>query len=126
MSDAAPPPPAKFTLKVSSEALPSSDARWRTQVEGLLGDLKRNGAEVTKQITPVEGAKGGTEAILLALGSSGAIAAAVRVFQLWLARSDDRVIDIDGEVEGRKVQLRITGKNISEGTLRQALKLGAG
>src|SRR5215208_3585588 len=66
-----PPTSAQFKLVMSSDALPSSDQRWRNQVDQLLGDLKRNAGEVRKEITPVDGQKGGAEAIILALGSSG-------------------------------------------------------
>jgi hypothetical protein len=105
--------------------LPSSDQRWRNQVDGLLGDLKRNAGEVRKEITPVEGRKGGAEAIILALGSSGAIAAAVTVFRAWLSRSADRSIEIEGNIDGREVRLKLNGRNIDETTVRQALKLAA-
>ena len=110
---------------MSSDALPSSDQRWRTQVDGLLSDLKRNAGEVRKEITPVPGQKGGAEAIILALGSSGAIAAAVTVFRAWLSRSADRSIEIEGSVDGRAVKLKLNGRNIDETTVRQALKLAA-
>ena len=128
MPDAPLPPSssATFKLTLTSSALPSSDQRWRNQVDGLLTDLKRNGGEVRKEVTPVDGAKGGLEAIILALGSSGAIAGAVTVFRAWLKRSDDRVIEIDGVIDGRVVKLKISGSNIDETTIRQALKAAVG
>ena len=126
MPDAAKPASAQLKLIMSSDSLPTSDQRWRNQVDGLLADLKRNGGEVRKEVTPVDGAKGGLEAIILALGSSGAIAAVVPVFRAWLKRSDDRVIDVDGVIDGRVVKLKITGSNIDETTIRQALKAAVG
>lgn len=126
MSGASTPLAAKFKLTVASDALPSSDRRWRGQVDGLLADLKRDAGEVRKEITPVPGQKGGAEAIILALGSSGAIAAAVAVFKAWLQRSSDRSIEIEGAIAGREVKLKLTGRNIDETTIRQALKLAGG
>lgn len=126
MSDPTPPTSATLKLVVSSDTLPGSDQRWRKQVDNLLADLKRNAGEVRKEITPVDGAKGGTEAIILALGSSGAITAAVAVFRAWLTRSADRTIEIDGVIDGRVVKLKLTGRNIDENTLRQMLKVAAG
>jgi hypothetical protein len=111
---------------MSSDAFSSSDQRWRNQVDGLLKDLKRNAGEVRQEITPQAGAKGGASTLILALGSSGAIAAAVTVFRTWLTRSADRSIEIDGSIDGREVRLRLTGRNIDETTIRQALKLAAG
>lgn len=126
MPDPAKPGSAQLKLIMSSASLPTSDQRWRNQVDGLLADLKRGGAEVRKEVTPVDGAKGGLEAIILALGSSGALATVVPVFRAWLKRSDDRVIDIDGVIDGRVVKLKITGSNIDETTIRQALKAAVG
>lgn len=126
MSDAPPPSSAQLKLVLSSDALPSSDRRWLKQVDGLLAELKRNAGEVRREVTPVAGAKGGAEAIILALGSSGAIAAAVTIFRAWLTRSADRTIEIEGIVDGREVKLKLTGRNIDETTLRQALKLAGG
>lgn len=120
------PPVARFRLSVTSDAYPASDQRWRNQVDSLLGDLKRNAGEIRREITPVPGQKGGAEAIILALGSSGAIAAAVTVFKAWLQRSTDRSIEIDGVLDGREVKLKLSGRNIDETTLRQALKVAAG
>ena len=122
---ATPPNSARFKLVVSSDALPSSDQRWRNQVDGLLADLKRTAGEVRREITPLAGQKGGAEAIILALGSSGAIAAAVTVFRAWLSRAADRSIDLEGEIDGKPVRLKLNGRNIDETTVRQALKLVA-
>lgn len=111
---------------ISSETLPSSDQRWRNRVDGLLADLKRQGGEVRREITPQAGAKGGAEAIILALGSSGAIAAAVGVFQTWFNRTPDSAVEFDGQIGGKKVKFKITGRNITEETLREALTRGIG
>jgi len=123
VSDLPPPGPTELTLTVASSALPSSDQRWRNQVDGLLADLRRNGGEIRRDVTPAPGQKGGAEAIILALGSSGAIAAAVTVFKAWLARAGDRMIEIQGKVGDRPVHLKLTGQNVDEQTLRLALGL---
>ncbi len=122
MSDLTPPESATFTLTATSDALPAGDQRWRAQVGSLLSELQRNGGEVRRETTPVEGTKGGLDQIILALGTSGAIAGAVTVFRAWLTRSADRSIKIEGVIAGKKVKLKLTGKNIDETTIRQALK----
>jgi hypothetical protein len=126
VSGATPPSSARFKLVATSDAFPTSDQRWQNQVESLLTDLKRNGGDIRKEVTPVDGRKGGAVDIMVALGSSGAIAAAVTVFRAWLTRSADRSIEIEGTVDGREVKLKLTGRNIDEATLRQALKLAGG
>ena len=123
MPDPIQPLSAQFKLVATSDSLPSNDQRWRNQVDGLLGDLKRNAGEVRREITPVPGKKGGIEEIILALGTSGAITAAISIFRAWLARSADRTIEIEGKVGGRQVKLKLTGQNIDEKTLRMALGL---
>lgn len=110
---------------MTSTSFPSSDQRWRNQVDGLLGDLKRSAGEVRKEITPVAGQKGGTEAIILALGSSGAITAAVAIFKAWLSRSADREIDFEGTIDGREVKFKMSARNMTEATVVQAFKLAA-
>ena len=126
VSSPAPSAPTELKLTLTSDALPSSDARWIKQVDALLADLKRNAGEVRKEITPVAGQKGGAQAIILALGSSGAITAAVAIFRAWLARSGDRVAEIEGVVDGRVVKLKMSGQNIDETTFRQMLKIASG
>ncbi|MEO6245599.1 MAG: hypothetical protein ABIQ12_09190 [Opitutaceae bacterium] len=116
------PSSAKFELKITSTALPAADPRWRTHVEGLLADLKRQGGEVRRELTPVAGTKGGIETIILALGSSGAIAGAVTALRAWLARSKDGEIAFKGEIDGKKVEFTLSGKNVTEATLQQILK----
>ena len=113
--------PLELQLIPKSSDYRENDARWLNQVAILLNDLQREVGEVRKEITPVPGQKGGTEAIILALGTSGAITAAVSVFRAWLARSADRAVTIKGKADGRAFDLEITGRNITEGTLRQAL-----
>lgn len=123
MPDPIQPLSAQFKLVATSSALPSNDQRWRNQVDGLLADLKRNAGEIRREITPVPGQKGGIEEIILALGTSGAITAAISIFRAWLARSADRTIEIEGKVGGRQVKLKLSGQNIDEKTLRVALGL---
>lgn len=76
-----------------------------------------------REITTVPGQKGGAEAIILALGTSGALTAAVSVFKNWLGRSADRAIRMKAKVGDRAIEIELTGSNISEATLRAALGL---
>lgn len=117
------PPSSAIELQLAptSSAYPSSDQRWQNQVAQLLNDLRRNAGEVRKEITPVPGQKGGAEAIILALGTSGAITAAVAIFKAWLGRASDRAIRMKAKVGDRTVEIELSGANISEATLRAAL-----
>lgn len=125
--NSSPPGPfIEFQLAPSSTAFVSNDQRWQNQVSQLLTDLRRNAGEVRKEITPVPGQKGGVEAIILALGTSGALTAAVTIFKAWLGRTDDREIEVTAEIDGKKVAVKVTGKNISESMLRTAFGITKG
>lgn len=117
------PSSIEIELVPTSDAYQSNDQRWQNQVALLLSDLKRSAIDVRKDSTPVAGEKGAVEAIILALGSSGTIAAAVAIFKSWLTRSSDRSLKIKGKIGGRDVDLELTGTNIDEKTLRLALGL---
>lgn len=123
MNSSPPSPALELQLAPASTALPTSDQRWQNQVAQLLNDLRRGAGEVRKEITPVPGQKGGAEAIILALGTSGALTAAVTIFKAWLGRAADRTIKMKARVGDRVVEVELSGTNISESTLRSALGL---
>lgn len=125
MPDSTPPDSATFKLTVTNDGFASGDERWAARVDSLLDDLRESGGHVRKEVTPVAGQKGGIEEIILALGSSGAIAGAVAVFKIWFKRAPESAINIDGTIGRKKVKLRITGKNIDDATIREALKVAA-
>jgi hypothetical protein len=115
MPDSTPPVPATFELAFSNAALPPNDPRWRTQVDNLLTDLKRGGGDVRRELTAVAGTKGGMETIILALGTSGAVTAAVTAFRLWLARPGKRSATVTyTDQDGKTVTEVITAENVSE------------
>ena len=43
----------------------------------------------------------------------------------WFKRAPESAINIDGTIGRKKVKLRITGKNIDDATIREALKVAA-
>ncbi len=123
MPDATPPESDTFELTVTSTAFPPNDPRWRPQVEHLLADLKRAGGDLRREVTPVAGTKGGLESIVLALGTSGAITAAVTAFQAWIGRSQDRVVTITRKGKGgKKVTYTVDARNVSDATFLEIFK----
>ena len=116
----------ELKLSLDNTDLAADDPRWRDQVRQLRDELKREAGSVRTVVTPEAGKKGGAEAIILALGSAGAISAAVTIFKAWLERSANRSLDLEGEVDGRAVKVKLTGKNINEATLLRALGVASG
>jgi hypothetical protein len=98
-----------LTIKPAHAAYSPNDDRWLTQVNLLLGDLKAGGGEVERKTTPVAGQKGGIETIILALGTSGAIAAAVEIMKAWLARDKKRSLELAVDRGGRKETVSVSG-----------------
>jgi len=115
----------EMSIHPRSSAYDASDARWINQVQILLSSLQVNVGQVRKEVTPVAGQKGGLVEIIVALGSAGALTAAVEVFKLWLSRDKTRSIDITTKTGDVEKKITITGENISKELLAQALKQAA-
>ena len=116
------PEPGEIIIQPLSSAYDPGDERWLGQVQGLLASLNANVGEVRKEVTPVAGQKGGVVEIIIALGSAGAITAAVEVFKMWLNRDATREIVITTKVKDGTKTTRITGKNISKELVSEAMQ----
>ena len=80
----------EIIIEAHNENYDESDDRWIDQVDELIADCEREAGEVRKEVQAVEGKKGGVEAIILALGSTGALTAAVDIFKAWILRDRSR------------------------------------
>jgi hypothetical protein len=114
----------ELQFEATHEQLGANDERWEKQVQGLLADLKAQSVQAKRAAGESEPGKKGIDAsqIIIALGSAGAITAAVEVFKAWLGRDKKRSI----RIKNTKDELTITGDNISEQLLSKALDVGAG
>lgn len=111
-----------MVIQPLSNAFDPGDPRWASQVQGLLESLEVNVGDVRKEVTPISGQKGGMVEIIVALGSAGAITAAVEVFKMWLNRDSSREIVITTKEKDGTKTTRITGKNISKELVSEALQ----
>jgi hypothetical protein len=82
-------------------------------VEGALGG--RPDASVTQAVAK------GVEAIILALGSAGAITAAVEALRLWLARDRGRRVQLSWTVGGQQGEVVLAADKLSEAGARELL-----
>lgn len=112
----------ELIFKPANKLFSESDERWQAQVQTLLQDLRNAGGQVKQDYKPVPGAKGGVAEIILALGTSGALSLAVMAFKTWLARDRNRSIVIRTSKTGTGDEMVITGENISEKMLQDALQ----
>ena len=114
-------------FKPESEVYSAGDARWLAQVNELCADVQRQTGGLRKEVTPVAGHKGGAEALILALGSAGAIKAAAEVFKAWLARDRTRglTLTVKNGAETREIAVNGTGMSADDITkfMERALTL---
>ncbi|MFW9780638.1 MAG: hypothetical protein ACFFE8_17480 [Candidatus Heimdallarchaeota archaeon] len=80
----------EIVLDIQSDSFDPSDDRWIAQINELYRDLQSGVGNIRKEVLPQEGRRGGVETIILALGSAGAITAAVEIFKAWLGRDQSR------------------------------------
>ena len=106
------------------EAEPDGDASAVSR-EDLLALLREDPDVIVTQVPSAErqpGGKGLATDIMLILGTPGALAAAVRIFQLWLQRDRDRYIRITRRAFDHTREIVIDAKDVSERAIETALK----
>ncbi|MFF3275871.1 hypothetical protein ACFYWU_33770 [Streptomyces chrestomyceticus] len=115
----------EVTMYPGSSRFDPEGQSWRDQVVALHTTLREEVGAVTRRGVPEPGQKGTVEATLLALGSSGALTAAVACFKAWLARDKTRTLTVTWTDDmGAEQRLHVTGDNIDQASfqaLTQAL-----
>jgi Effector Associated Constant Component 1 len=84
----------ELSLVFHNSRYDDDDPRWRVQVGDLAGDLRREAGPVRVGRTPVAGAKGTVDQLILTLGSAGVFEATVALLRAWLARDKHRSVEI--------------------------------
>ncbi|MGW1406409.1 effector-associated constant component EACC1 [Streptomyces sp. NPDC002403] len=109
----------EVVMQPGSSRFDPEDQPWHDQVAGLHASLREEVGAVLRRRVPEPGQKGAVEATLLALGSSGALTAAVACFRAWLARDKSRTLTVtwtDGT--GAEQRLHVTGDNIDQASFQ--------
>jgi hypothetical protein len=102
------------------------DQRWLDQAATLYAALREEAGVVFQRGVPEPGAKGAVDAGVLALGSSGALTAAVACFRAWLARDKTRTLTVAWTDDtGDEQTVTVTGDNIDRASF-QALAEAVG
>ncbi len=99
-----------------------SDNRWLAQVNDLVSDCEREVGEVRKDVTPVEGQKGGVESLILTLGSAGALTAAVDIFKGWIARDRNRSLKLKITTPEGVQEWEVSGNAMDKEVIEQFMK----
>jgi hypothetical protein len=114
----------KLRFMAESENFDRSDAHWIQQVNELVADLQADVGKVRTEVIPVKGHKGGIETVILALGSAGAINAAVEIFKAWLGRDRTRRLRFSTIKDGKEETVVVTGEGMSEETIKELMQSG--
>jgi hypothetical protein len=112
--------PFHMSIEPRSEAYHPDADPWRTQVADMVLAFQREVGGLEWETRPVEGTKGGTDALVLALGSAGAFNAAVHFFRAWIERDRDRRVVITWTVCGQTNTVTITGEVIDDEAIAKA------
>ncbi|MGH3869033.1 MAG: effector-associated constant component EACC1 [Pseudonocardiaceae bacterium] len=110
---------AEVTITPGTGKFDPEDQRWADQVTLLADDLREAAGSVSRRRIPEPGAKGAVGEVILALGSAGAVTAAVECFRAWLRRDKTRSLTVtwaDGEGAARTTT--VTGENIDQASFQ--------
>jgi hypothetical protein len=108
----------EFVVEPSSSRFEPDDPGWRSQVVALrraLLDVPDSGLRREERPTP--GHKAGVEAIILAVGTSGAVTAAVEILRAWLGRDRGRQIRLTYQDGDREVTVHVDGTTVSDAAI---------
>jgi len=96
--------------------------QWGPQVRSLTRRLRSHEVLVRERSTaPVPGQKGVAAEIVLSLGSSGAIAAALGVLRGWLNQRSTRRVQLIVEEDGHRRVVELRADGLSEESARATL-----
>lgn len=110
--------PLDVVVEADSDQFDPNDPGWRAQLVALRKALQDADVDdVRREERPVPGHKAGLEVIIVALGTSGAITAAVEVFRSWLSRDRDRRVRLRFQDGDREVIVEVEANTSSDATV---------
>jgi hypothetical protein len=111
----------EVALAASDEDYDPDDPGWRQQLGTLHRALVDAEVDIHLRDQPVEGEKGGVTELVLTLGTSGAISAAVAVLQSWLSRERRRQVVVTVDDGTRPVTYTVDGTSASDTTIKEIM-----
>lgn len=112
---------AELELVLDPQHSSLDDERFGNQIVALTNTLKLEVGGVTARTALEPGKRGGLPQIILALGTSGAIGAAVAVLKAWLDQDKARKISIKVRTKGTAREVEITADAANVGELKKLL-----
>lgn len=114
----------EVVVEPRSDDYDEADDRWRAQVGTLYQDLSTR-VDTFQRGRAVPGTKGTVDEVILALGSSGALTAAVECFRAWLQRDKNRSIDVRWDEDGVERHVTFSGDNVDAATVKEIARAAA-
>ena len=114
----------ELVVEPRSDDYDEADDRWRAQVGTLYEELADR-ADTYRRGSSVPGTKGTVDQVILALGSSGALTAAVECFRAWLQRDKSRSIDVRWDEAGVERHVTFSGDNVDTATVKEIARAAA-
>jgi hypothetical protein len=112
----------KVALAASDEDYDPDDPGWRQQLGTLHRALVDAEIDIHLRAQPVDGDKGGVTELVLTLGTSGAISAAVTVLQTWLSRERRRQVTVTIDDGNHPVTTyTVDGTSASDTTIKEIM-----
>ena len=115
----------ELTIKPQSDRFDEDDARWRDQVVAFHSDLRAEVGGTRLARTPAPGKKSPAADIILALGSSGALSAAVTMFRAWLSRDRTRSLKISWRDGDKERSLSVRAEDLNDETFKEVARAAA-
>jgi hypothetical protein len=112
---------AELELVLDPQHPSLDDDRFARQILDLTNALKLEVGGVNTRSVPVPGKRGGLPEIILALGTSGAIAATVTVLKAWLDKDKARKVVIKVRTKGKAREVEIAADAANIGELKKLL-----
>ncbi|WP_369173510.1 hypothetical protein AB5J49_38615 [Streptomyces sp. R28] len=97
----------------------TDDERWLKQVADLMDALREDAGPVSQREIPEPDTKGASSEVILALGSTATLTAAVQCFRAWLKRDKSRSLTVTWTDDtGTQQTATVTGDRVDEASLQ--------
>ncbi|MFB9660075.1 hypothetical protein ACFQS3_09930 [Glycomyces mayteni] len=113
----------QLMIDLGSTKFDPNEATWLDQVAALRESMLEAVGGPTLLGSAATGQRGTLETVAIALGSSGALTAAVACFRAWLSRDKTRSLTVSWtDVTGEIRQITVAGENLDEGSFKTLME----
>lgn len=112
----------EVAIEATSSTFEENDPSWRRQVAALRTSLQQaNIGDLRQEARFTSGHKGTLETLIIALGSSGAITAAVELFKVWTQRDRNRCLHLTIKNGEQTTKFELDGTSANDDTMQSVM-----